>query len=237
MSPVSSTQHGDAAYWSAVYDKGEHFSQLSDQEKALLAALAPTPGDRAVDLACGTGNVTRYLAELGYQITGLDFSETAIRRARADTAPGTAATYVCADLAEVPDLADEGSVNLVVCRLAASFLDGTLLLDRVRHWLTPQGRFVVIVPDPQYLNPARRTIYLDETQLAELSRGWRSVERHRTGQLLILVLGDWAPTHRAAEKRTPTRRPGRSCSATPRGSPACWKLSAARWRQALWWRT
>ncbi|MEY9958851.1 NUDIX domain-containing protein [Streptacidiphilus sp. MAP5-52] len=204
MAPISTAQHGDAHYWSAVYDKGEHFIQLTDKEKTLLAALAPAPGDRAVDLACGTGSLARYLAELGYEVTGLDFSETAIRRARAETAPGCTATYVCADLAQVPDLAEEGSVDLVVCRLAASFLDGTLLIDRVRHWLSPQGRFVVVVPDPQYLNPARRTVYLDETQLADLSRGWRSVERHRTGQLLVLVLGDWAPSHRAAEKRVPS---------------------------------
>lgn len=204
VATISTAQHGTADYWSTVYDKGEHFIQLTDQERDLLAALAPEPGGRALDLGCGTGTVTRYLAELGYQATGLDYSETAIRRARADTAPGTEATYVCADLAEVPDIAEEGSVDLLVCRLAASFLDGTLLLDRVRHWLAPRGRFVVVVPDPQYLNPARRTIYLDETQLAELSRGWRSVERHRVGQLLVLVLGDWAPSHRAAEKRTPT---------------------------------
>ncbi|MEY9848311.1 8-oxo-dGTP pyrophosphatase MutT (NUDIX family)/protein-L-isoaspartate O-methyltransferase [Streptacidiphilus sp. BW17] len=204
MPPISTAQHGDAHYWSTVYDKGEHFIQLTDDERHVLAALAPAPGARALDLACGTGAVTRYLAELGYQATGLDFSETAVRRARGETAPGTAATYVCADLQDVPDLAPPGAVDLVVCRLAASFLDQTLLIDRVRHWLTPQGRFVVVVPDPQYLNPARRSIYLDEAQLAELSRGWRSIEQHRSGQLLVLVLGDWAPSHASAEKRTPT---------------------------------
>ncbi|MEY9842111.1 NUDIX domain-containing protein [Streptacidiphilus sp. EB103A] len=203
MAPPSTAQHGTPAYWSALYDKGHPFAPLTEEEKALLAALASTPGTKALDLACGTGSVTRYLAEVGFDALGLDFSESAIASATAATPEDMGATYVCADLADVPDLVEPGSLALVVCRLAVAFLDGPLLLDRVRHWLEPSGTFMIVVPDRQHLDPTRRTIYLDETQLADMTRGWATVERHHTGRLLILVLRNWAPTHRAAEKRTP----------------------------------
>lgn len=38
---------------------------------------------RAIDLGCGTGGVACELAESGFSVTGVDFSETALRKARA----------------------------------------------------------------------------------------------------------------------------------------------------------
>ena len=40
-------------------------------------------GSRALDLGCGTGTNSIYLARHGYQVVGVDFSPTAIRAARA----------------------------------------------------------------------------------------------------------------------------------------------------------
>ncbi len=44
------------------------------------------PGEkaaRAVDLGCGSGNVSLELAEAGFDVTGIDFSPVALRKARA----------------------------------------------------------------------------------------------------------------------------------------------------------
>jgi SAM-dependent methyltransferase len=41
---------------------------------------------RAIDLGCGSGNVSCELAEAGFQVTGVDFSEVALRKARARAA-------------------------------------------------------------------------------------------------------------------------------------------------------
>ena len=203
MASISTAQHGTPAYWSGLYAKGEDFHLLTDVEVGLLAALAPAPGARALDLACGTGAATRQLGQLGFVARGLDFSEVAIERARAQTPEGAGVEFVCADLADVPDLEEPGSLALVICRLAAAFLDGALLVDRVSRWLAPGGVFMVVVPDPANLDLTRRRIYLDESQLANLTAGWRTVERHQAGRLLVLLMRDWAPTHAAAEKRNP----------------------------------
>ena len=41
---------------------------------------------RAIDLGCGSGNVSCELAEAGFVVTGVDFSEVALRKARARAA-------------------------------------------------------------------------------------------------------------------------------------------------------
>ena len=50
--------------------------------------LTAEPGDTAVDLGCGTGAMTVYLAQHGWVTTGIDFSPVATRKAaeRARTA-------------------------------------------------------------------------------------------------------------------------------------------------------
>jgi SAM-dependent methyltransferase len=41
------------------------------------------PVARAIDLGCGAGGVSLELAEAGFEVTGVDFSEVALRKARA----------------------------------------------------------------------------------------------------------------------------------------------------------
>ncbi len=66
--------------------------------KQRLVQLAnPRPGERALDLCCGTGDVSFGLARRGAQVVGLDFSEPMLKVARrrcadraSDRAPGPA---------------------------------------------------------------------------------------------------------------------------------------------------
>jgi cyclopropane fatty-acyl-phospholipid synthase-like methyltransferase len=48
----------------------------------VLDFLANTPAGRAIDLGCGTGTNAITLARRGWQVTAIDFSGQAIRRAR-----------------------------------------------------------------------------------------------------------------------------------------------------------
>ncbi len=42
------------------------------------------PPGRAIDLGCGEGSNAIYLSKIGFEVTGVDFSPTAIKRARAN---------------------------------------------------------------------------------------------------------------------------------------------------------
>lgn len=67
----------------------------------LVAEVRGLPAGRALDLACGEGQNAIWLASLGWEVTGVDFSEVAIRKAatRAER-DGVDVRFVCADLVE-----------------------------------------------------------------------------------------------------------------------------------------
>jgi SAM-dependent methyltransferase len=77
--------------------------------------LSARPGDTAVDLGCGTGAMTVYLAQHGWTTTGIDFSPVATRKAaeRARTA-GVDITFVNGDLTAASIDGAEGPFDLLL---------------------------------------------------------------------------------------------------------------------------
>jgi len=62
---------------------------------SLLELLQPLPGERILDIGCGTGQLTADIANSGAQVIGLDRSEEMLRKARENY---PALTYVLADV-------------------------------------------------------------------------------------------------------------------------------------------
>jgi len=58
-------------------------------KRKLVRLANPKPGERALDLCCGTGDVAFLLAEAGAKAVGLDFSEPMLARGRAKVPPAT----------------------------------------------------------------------------------------------------------------------------------------------------
>lgn len=65
----------------ALYD-GKH-GFVARYGEALLELLAPRPGERILDLGCGTGDLAQKIAECGATVIGLDSSSDMIAAARA----------------------------------------------------------------------------------------------------------------------------------------------------------
>ncbi len=95
---------------------------------ALVEGEGALPPGRALDIGCGTGTQSVYLAHHGWEVTGVDAVEQALRRARARAAAeGVTVEWIRAD---VTRLADRG--------LAPGF---TLVFDRgCYHGLSDQQR-------------------------------------------------------------------------------------------------
>lgn len=91
-----------------------------------------------LDLGCGSGvPVARDLAAAGHQVTGVDISETQIRRAR-EAVPQAA--FIRADATSVDFPA--GSFDAVVCLYALIHIpleEQRPLLGRIASWLRPGG--------------------------------------------------------------------------------------------------
>lgn len=71
----------DSPYYHLLYksrDENEARAALDN----LLGALGLPPGSRVLDLACGKGRHSRYLAEKGFDVTGLDIAPASISFAR-----------------------------------------------------------------------------------------------------------------------------------------------------------
>ena len=112
----------------------------------VVAAAAPAPGDRVVDLGAGTGLLSLALAPHVERVVALDLSEPMLIRLQHNALQRGLrnVTTRTADLRTIP-LPDE-SVTLAVSNYAFHHLDDNgkeLALAEVRRVLAPGGRLVV----------------------------------------------------------------------------------------------
>ena len=119
----------------------------------LVADAALQPGERALDVACGTGIVARLAAQrvgAGGHVAGLDVNPGMLAVARA-TAAANAATNGAAIRwyetgAESIPLPDD-AFDAVFCQLSLQFVaDKAAALREMRRVLAPGGRLLVSVP-------------------------------------------------------------------------------------------
>jgi len=116
----------------------------------LVAAAALRPGERILDVACGTGVVTRLAAaRVGGTgaVAGLDVNPGMLAVARSAT-PGAAAVDWYETSAEAMPLAD-ASFDVVLCQMGLQFIPNKVqALKEIRRVLGPGGRVVLNLPGP-----------------------------------------------------------------------------------------
>jgi SAM-dependent methyltransferase len=71
----------DSPYYHLLYGKRDE-NEAGVLIHRLIDYLAPQPGAKMLDLACGKGRHSRILSELGFDVTGLDLSENSIAEAQ-----------------------------------------------------------------------------------------------------------------------------------------------------------
>jgi ubiquinone/menaquinone biosynthesis C-methylase UbiE len=112
----------------------------------LIELAGLRPGERVLDVACGTGVVTRLAAaRVGPtgKVTGLDINPAMLAAARAQAAP-PAVEWVEGSALAIP-LPDE-SVDAVLCQQGLQFFpDRAAALREMRRALGPGGRLVLSV--------------------------------------------------------------------------------------------
>lgn len=132
-----------------VYDRAKAPSDLpwhtEDAPELLDAALAQYPdGGRALDVGCGAGVLSVYLARRGFDVTGIDFVEGAIRMAREQAErSGVAVRLVQADASE---FRSDEPFDVVLDRGCMHMLDDAgrrRYVERLGDWLAPAGSYVL----------------------------------------------------------------------------------------------
>jgi ubiquinone/menaquinone biosynthesis C-methylase UbiE len=114
----------------------------------LLAAAELQPGERVVDVACGTGVIARLAAaQVGPtgSVTGVDLAPDMIDVARRHPNPGVSVDWQVADAVDLP--LDDGSCDVALCQMGLMFMANPVAaLAEMRRVLAPGGRVVVNTP-------------------------------------------------------------------------------------------
>jgi ubiquinone/menaquinone biosynthesis C-methylase UbiE len=157
------------AYWSeraATFDEQPGHEIFSDAERGawhalILRYLGRGDDQSALDLGCGTGVVSQLMDELGYQVTGLDWAEPMLARARSKAERrGRPIRFLTGDAERTME--PSATYDAVVARhLVWTLVDPAAAFADWRRILKPGGRLLLVDGDfvsPTWVTQLRRLI-------------------------------------------------------------------------------
>ena len=126
------------------------------------------PGKTVLDLACGTGSLTRELAQRGYEMIGVDLSPEMLAEAaeKNQDVDGIPPIFLCQSMDK---LNLYGTIDACVCCLdSVNYVTDPKKLqkafERVYLFLMPGGVFLFDINTPEKLRGLDGQVFLDETE-------------------------------------------------------------------------
>lgn len=141
----------------------------AEQLQVLEATFLDLTGQRVLDVGCGTGRTSRWLAARGARVVGLDFSEKSIALARQQSSDGNP-VYRRQSMLDIDDVALYdvvvcwGSVT-VACRSAADLAN---VMQRLHRALRPGGTFFAL--EPVHKGFLHRVLDMDVTEFTSIMK-------------------------------------------------------------------
>ena len=124
----------------------DRFDFVTELGSPVLDLLAATPGERVLDIGCGTGHQAAALAAAGCSVMGVDVDAAMVARARAQHRDVEGLRFVQADVQDRATVAllDVGDgFDAVLSNAALHWMtEVAATLATVRGALRPGGRFV-----------------------------------------------------------------------------------------------
>jgi ubiquinone/menaquinone biosynthesis C-methylase UbiE len=158
-----SWDHVAAWYDSLAAQRGTDFHQAVIIP-GVLRLLELKEGERALDMACGQGVVSRALQKAGAEVTGADLSPRLIKLARQRS--GRAIRFLVGDVRDLRQvLPDEEAFDAAACVLALENVDPMEpALAECSRLLKMGGRLVVVTVHPAFHIPRQSSWGWDESQ-------------------------------------------------------------------------
>ena len=237
--PAAPAHYDDEYFTDAWREGGNRYEldtrrRIEDRNPALIKeAFQPT---RVLDVGCGPGFLMLFLAELGIEVEGIDFSPTSQELAP----PEIRERILVGDVAEAH--VAERSFDLVICREVLEHLTVLQVRRTVEQLCRASSRFVYVTtrfhPDPA--EPARRHDRLRDRPdphqparqglrpLPVRARGVPEASRPRGAD----GLGGEGPRPglraRGRPMRAPTRQPARPARSQAHRVRGCLRVAGAR---------
>jgi len=127
--------------WSQTYDTDQNLTRDLDQQ-VMMERLADQHFRSILELGCGTGKNTVFLAEVGERVHALDFSEGMIQKAREKVKAGNV-RFSMADLTQRWPCED-AAYDLIVCNLVLEHIeDLSFIFAEAVRVLDAGGRFFI----------------------------------------------------------------------------------------------
>lgn len=120
-------------------DYDDDYSFVHEYGNDVIDLLKHEPGDRIIDLGCGTGHLTADLAKRGASVTGVDNSAKMIARAR-EAYPDL--KFIHADAQSLDEVIEREFDAAFSNAVLHWILDQDAVLSSVRTILRPGGQFV-----------------------------------------------------------------------------------------------
>jgi SAM-dependent methyltransferase len=146
--------------WSAVAGSWSEYADYTDarhapETAAMLAAAAPAPGDRLLELAAGAGGLGLAAADLVTPGGGVVVSDVAVEMTRIAEDRVGARTGVEVRRLDLEAIAEaDASYDVVLCRHGLQFaVDPNVAAGEMARVLRPGGRLAVSVWGPPDANP------------------------------------------------------------------------------------
>lgn len=139
----------DEAYerWARAYDTYPNIL-IAAEEPRVRALLSEVRGKRVLDVACGTGRHTLWLADRGAHVTGVDRSRAMLEVAREKDRSGIDFREGDADALPVPDASQDVVLNAL---LLEHLPDIRPVFREAHRVLVAGGTFVMSVYHPAFL--------------------------------------------------------------------------------------
>ena len=136
--------------WSDIYDTNQNLTRDLDSD-VTRSLLANRRFASILELGCGTGKNTVFLAQIGARVHALDFSEGMIRKAREKVK----AENVRFEMADLTNRwrCEDSIYDLIVCCLVVEHIkDLSHIFSEVARTLLPNGKFLIneLHPFKQY---------------------------------------------------------------------------------------
>jgi SAM-dependent methyltransferase len=138
-------------HWNDYYSQNKDFGLMRAEMLDIILGYCNTRMPKtALDIGCGTGQLTRELYHRDYQCDGIDISSVAIERARHYTTRKNELTYLIGDIETIDSqLLPHPPYALTTCKLVYAFIkDKPRFLARIKRWLVQGGTFILITPLP-----------------------------------------------------------------------------------------